>query len=212
MKEKTVQIETPVIEPINPAPISPETETTKSFMSQKTLILIGVLSLITIILLILALRIGFPLGKPAEKKVPVLQTTLNIPKPVASSSAYITNIMITTERKKVTAVEIELTYDPKVLTKVDIKPGPFFPSPTVLVKKIDTVKGKISYILGIGLGQDPVNGNGAVALLTFTPTVKSGITTLTFLPTSKATVATEVPSVLTAAHGVKFSFGPTPAP
>jgi len=212
MKKNTAQTKTPIIEPINPAPISPNPEAPKSFMSQKTLVLIGILSLITIVLLILAFQIGVPQNKPAEKKVPVLQTVLNIPKPVASSSAYITSIMLTTERKKVTAVDLELTYDPKVLSKVDIKPGTFFSAPTILSKKIDKVKGRISYILGIGLGQKPVNGNGTVAILSFTPLTKSGITTLTFLPTSKATSADQVPSILTAAHGIQFSFGPTPTP
>ena len=159
----------------------------------------------------LALHIGLPGNKPV-KTVYIPQTVLNIPKPVASASAYMTDIMLTTERKKITTVEIELTYDPKVLTRVDIKPGPFFPSPTILYKKIDTVKGRISYLLGIGLGQKPIIGNGVVAILTFTPTVKSGITTISFLQTSKATVSTEVSSILTAAHGIKFFLGPTPTP
>jgi hypothetical protein len=211
MIEKTVQTETPIIEPINPAPISPTAETPKSFMSQKTLTLIGILSFVTIVLLILAFYVNVPQNKPI-KKVYVPQTVLSIPKPVASASAYMTDITLTTERKKVTTVEIELTYDPKVLTKVDIKPGPFFPSPTILYKKIDTVKGRISYLLGIGLGQKPIIGNGVAAILTFTPTVKSGITTISFLPTSKATVSTEVSSILTAAHGIKFFLGPTPTP
>jgi hypothetical protein len=151
-------------------------------------------------------------NKPVEKQVKVLKTTLNILEPVASSSAYTANVTLTTERKKVTAVQIELTYNPKALTNVDIKPGSFFPNPTILSKKIDAVKGRISYVLGIGLGQSSVNDNGIVAILSFTTIPKNGITTIAFLPICKLTVVGEVPSVLTAAHGIQFSFGPTPTP
>jgi len=211
MIEKTAQKKDIITEPTDPVTTVDSEEIKKPSFSYQTLVLIGLLSLVTIVLLMLALHIGLPGNKPV-KTVYIPQTVLNIPKPVASASAYMTDIMLTTERKKITTVEIELTYDPKVLTRVDIKPGPFFPSPTILYKKIDTVKGRISYLLGIGLGQKPIIGNGVVAILTFTPTVKSGITTISFLQTSKATVSTEVSSILTAAHGIKFFLGPTPTP
>jgi hypothetical protein len=208
-EENTAQTQNPVTEQTNP--VKPIEAEKPPFMPHKTLILIGILALITIILLGIAL-LGFSnTNKPAQQ-IKVLQTTLSVLEPVASSSAYTANVTLTTERKKATAVQIELTYDPKVLTNVDIKPGSFFPNPTILSKKIDTVKGRISYVLGIGLGQKSVNGNGTVAVLSFTPLLKSGITTIAFLPTSKVTVVGEIPSVLTAAHGIKFSFGPTPTP
>jgi hypothetical protein len=224
MEENTVQTQNPITQPTNPAPPAPtptninsnaETvETTNPFMPRKTLILIGLLFLITIILLALAFHLGFPnTNNPgAQKQVKVLQTTLSVLAPVASSSAYTANVAITTERKKVTAVQIELTYDPKVLTNVDIKPGSFFPNPTILSKKIDAVKGRISYVLGIGLGQSSVNGNGTVAILSFTTVPKNGITIIAPLPISKLTVVGTVPSVLTAEQGIQFYFGPTPTP
>ena len=217
-EENTTQTQNPITQPTSPAPPAPiptntNVETTKPFMPRKTLILIGILSLITIILLGLALYTQLPqTNKPVEKQVKVLKTTLNILEPVASSSAYTANVTLTTERKKVTAVQIELTYNPKALTNVDIKPGSFFPNPTILSKKIDAVKGRISYVLGIGLGQSSVNDNGIVAILSFTTIPKNGITTIAFLPICKLTVVGEVPSVLTAAHGIQFSFGPTPTP
>lgn len=221
MEENTVQAQNPKTQPTNPAPPAPtptnvkaETvETTKPFMPRKTLILIGILSLITIILLGLALYTQLPqTNKPVEKQVKVLKTTLSVLAPVASSSAYTANVTLTTERKKVTAVQIELTYDPKVLTNVDIKPGSFFPNPTILSKKIDAVKGRISYVLGIGLGQSSVNGNGTVAILSFTTVPKNGITIIALLPISGLTVVGTVPSVLTAEQGIQFYFGPTPTP
>jgi len=220
MEKNTVQTQNPITQPTSPAPPAPtptntnaETvETTKPFMPRKTLILIGLLSLITIILLGIAL-LGFSnTNKPGTQQIKALKTTLSVLAPVASSSAYTANVTLTTERKKVTAVQIELIYDPKVLTNVDIKPGSFFPNPTILSKKIDAVKGRISYVLGIGLGQSSVNGNGTVAILSFTTVPKNGITTIAFLPISKLTVVGGVSSVLTAAHGIQFSFSPTPTP
>jgi len=187
---------------------------TTSFMANKTLLLIGVLSLITVILLGLAFYTGFPQTvKPQTPPVKIVQTTLSIFRPVVSpAKTYTSDITLTTERKNITAVQIELTFDPKTLTNVDIKAGPFFKTPAVLLKKIDAVKGRISFVLGIGLGQNPIKGNGTVAILSFTPITKSGITTISFLKTSKATTSDKVQSILTAAKGIQFPFGPTPTP
>jgi hypothetical protein len=160
------------------------------------------------------LHIGFPgtnnSGNP--KAVIVPKTTLSILKPVVSSSTYTADVALTTERKKVTVVDIELKYDPKILTNVDIKPGTFFQSPTILRKTIDKINGKVSFIFGIGLGDSPVNGNGTVAVLSFTTLTKSGTTTISFLKESGVTVSTVRPSILTNAQGIQFPFGPTPTP
>lgn len=217
-EQKSAQNQNPETEP-KPAPEAvtiPDTKTNTPFMPQKTLVLIGVLSVVTIILLGLALYTGFPqASRPtAQKPVKVLQTTLSVLRPVASSStnAYVAEVALTTEREKVTAVEIDLTYDPKILTNVDIKPGTFFSNPTILRETIDKTNGKVSFVLGIGLGQSPVNGNGTVAVLSFTTLPKSGITTISFLKQSAVTVSTVRPSILTNAQGIQFSFGPTPTP
>ena len=216
MEETTAQTENQTAQPTTPTTTVPNVEPVKNtpppVMPRKTLILIVILSVITVILLGLALYIGLPQVKPGQKQVKVLKTILSVTKPVASNSAYLANVTLTTERKKTTVVQIELTYDPKALTNVDINAGAFFPSPTILEKKIDAVNGRVSYILGIGLGQYPVNGNGTVAILSFTPLVKNGITTITFLPKSEVVVAGVIPSVLTNAQGVKFSFGETLTP
>jgi hypothetical protein len=200
----------PVIQPAMPEPSSPIAANNKPFMHNKTLMLICVLALITVVLLGLALFIGIPNKSGNAKPVPILRTTLSALTPIASTANYTSDITLTTERGKTTAVEIELKYDPKVLTNVDIQPGSFFTNPTVLSKTIDKVNGKVSYILATGLGQHPVNGNGTVAVLSFTPLTKSGITTIALLPQSKVTVSGEVHSILTNAKGIQFPFGPTP--
>lgn len=207
-EKNTAQTKNPETPLTNPSPTPTGTNTDNSFMPSKTFILIGLLSLITIILVGIALYTSVPKTNPtAQKQIVVLKTTLSVLKPVTSASAYLADVTLTTERKKVTAVQVELKYDPKTLTNVDIKPGSFFASPTVLSKKIDKINGRISYILGIGLGQQPVNGNGIVAILSFTPLLKNGITTIALLPESKITVSGVVPSILTNVQGIEFSFG-----
>jgi hypothetical protein len=171
-------------------------------MPNKTLLLIGILSAITLILLGLALYISVPKVNPTPK---VINTTLSVSKPVATATSYTANITLNTERAKITAAQIELTFDPTALTKVDIKPGTYFVNPTVLYKKVDQVNGKITYMLGIGMGQKAGSGNGTVAILSFTPIAKNGTTTIAFQKTSKVTTTGVVTSVLTNAVGVKFA-------
>jgi hypothetical protein len=219
MKEKTAQTQNPTVQPANPAKTATtnaEVKTakpTEPFMPQRTLLLIGILAFITVILLGLALYTGLPrVSKPAPQ-VKILQTILSVSKPIVSSAkSYTSDITLTTERKKVTVVDIELKYDPKILTNVDIKPGTFFQGPTILRKTIDKTNGKVGFVLGIGLGDSPVNGNGTVAVLSFTTLTKSGITTISFLKESGVTVSTVRPSILTNARGIQFPFGPTQTP
>jgi hypothetical protein len=181
-------------------------------MPGKTLVLIGILALVTIVLLGLALyntpqTVKTP-TKPAQK---ILKTDLTIAQPVASSSAYTVDIMLSTERTKITVVQIELSYNPKVLSNIDIVPGTFFSNPTILLKKIDKVNGRISYLLGIGLGQKPVTAQqGQVAVLKFTPLLRSSTATIDFASQSQVNAAGVVSSVLTSTKGLQFQFGPIP--
>jgi len=192
--------------------VEPEIKEKIPFMPGKTLVLIGILALVTIVLLGLALyntpqTVKTP-TKPAQK---ILKTDLTIAQPVASSSAYTVDIMLSTERTKITVVQIELSYNPKVLSNIDIVPGTFFSNPTILLKKIDKVNGRISYLLGIGLGQKPVTAQqGQVAVLKFTPLLRSSTATIDFASQSQVNAAGVVSSVLTSTKGLQFQFGPIP--
>jgi len=182
------------------------------FMPNQTLLLIGGLALATIVLLFLAFYNSMP--KPPAKKAPakILQTFLKIAQPIASSSAYLASVELSTERSKITVVQLNLSFDPKILGKVDINPGTVFDNPTIILKDIDTVNGKISYTLGIGLGQYPVNGNGTVAIISFTPLVSSGTTNIDFTPKNQVNAAGQTQSILTSTKGIQFSFAPAPTP
>jgi hypothetical protein len=190
-----------------------------AWMPRKTLILIIGLAIVTALLLILALApsLRFP-AKTTTKPAVIANyayTELSFSKPVAlQTSGYKTDVLISTGKNKVTAVQLEITYDPKILTNVDIKPGAFFTNPTILLKKIDPIKGEITDVLGIGLGQKAVSGNGTVATITFS-TLPGQITIKTpinFSPKTAVNAMGYVQSVLVKSSGVLFSLTPTPTP
>lgn len=61
------------------------------------------------------------------------------------------------------AVQLSLNFDPKILQITQLTPGDFFSNPTVLLKNIDNQKGKISYALG---SLKPQSGEKTLAILT----------------------------------------------
>lgn len=151
-------------------------------MPKTTIILIGFLAFLTIGLIIFALYVK-PLDltqKPQdtstqdEDEVPsyaqsVLRIGDAIPSdPISSTSAtYESVISIETGENKITAVQIELQYEPGSFTNVDIKPGTFIPNALVLLKKIDPAEGRITFAIALPLGLKGIQGQGDVAVLTF---------------------------------------------
>lgn len=167
--------------------------TTKKGLAIKTLVLILVLAILAAGLTWLALS-----PKPKENNVAAvptvtpdpIQTVLtvsSIPTPLATPSSYQTDVVINTGSNKVNSVQLELTYDPKVLTKVDIISGQFFVDPLVSIKNVDQVNGRISFVLNASgpKGSDNgVLGQGIVAQIRFsTPKgLKATNTSISFLP------------------------------
>jgi hypothetical protein len=220
MEENTAQPiqENPVTEKIE-APIVPpaHAEIKHGLMPKKTFLLIVLLVVITVCLLVLALIPTFnvPTKTKPVANLDYAQTSLSFSNPVvATPSGYSTNVLISTGKNKVTVAQLEITYDPKVLTNVDIAPGTFFPTPTVLLKKVDAVNGRISYVLGIGLGSTPVTGKGTVATLNFSTVggTDSAKTPINFEPKTTVNAVNYAQSVLLKSTGVLFSITPTPAP
>src|SRR5436190_5631457 len=60
-------------------------------------------------------------------------------------------VFLDPKEELISAVQLQLKYDPNVLTDVDIIPGTLFPRPVVLTKKIDPEKGTIFYVIGVSL-------------------------------------------------------------
>jgi len=232
--ENTAQTENQTTQPVTPSvasapaaatpvnnqpPIGTNTADNKpeGFMPRKTLILIIFLAIVTVGLLILALipNLKTPV-KTTPKSTAIIrdaQTNLSFSAPIiSSSSALQSNVEIATGRNKVTGVQLELSFDPKVLTNVDIAPGTFFTDPVIILKKIDAENGRITYALGIGLGQKAVTGRGTLAVVTFIPVVgATESTSINFLPKTEVAAQGQIMSVLKTSSGATINLiSPTP--
>jgi hypothetical protein len=93
-----------------------------------------------------------------------------------------------TKTNKVTAVQLELQYDPKMITNVRVVPGSFFTNPVPLVTTNDTATGKLTYALAISPTATGATGSGTVATVQFQSVMpKGGSTQLSILPTTLVT-------------------------
>lgn len=170
-------------------------------MSKRTLALIIVLIIVTSILVALAVTPQKPSAPltVAPTPTPAAQTALTFspnPLTIASASATV-DVLVDTQTNGVTAVQLELSYDPKVITSIDIKPGSFFSNPAELLKTIDAKEGKISYALGILPSDVAKKGQGIVATITLRTTLAVGQPTqISFLPKTLVTASGITSSVL----------------
>jgi hypothetical protein len=186
-------------------------------MSKKTLFLIFALFLITSVLLVVAFyqpQISTTSEITPTPQKPVAQTILSFGKPtMATSSSAITSnysipIEISTGENKVTAVQLELQYDPEVLGNILVVPGQFFSSSEILLNQIDAKTGRISYALGVGLTAQGISGKGIVANILFSPKIKTGDeTAILFLPKTLVTATGVTESALKETTNGMFTFG-----
>ena len=146
-------------------------------MSKRTLLLIFALFIITAVLLMVAYYRPYSLPTitqttPIVQQQPVAQATLSFSEPTVTTSTtsartYTVPVNISTGKNKVTAVQLELQYDPKLLTNVAVVPGSFFTNPIPLLEQVNSQTGRISYALGISPTDQGISGTGVVAHLTF---------------------------------------------
>lgn len=185
----------------------------KKGMPKQTLIFVTFLIVITLLLLGLSVykqKPFAPAPKPNQQVTfpSYAHTTLTLTPPIStaySPNSYSANITIDTGGDKITAAQLELTYDPKVLTNIKINPGTFIQNPVVLLKKVDPGNGRISLAIGIHLGQTPPTGAGTLAVITFDeiPTA-TGSTIINFLPKTEVTAVGVAQSVLKTSTGNLF--------
>ena len=184
---------------------------------RKTILLIIFLALITLALLYAA--ISSKTNNPSPNKMQSVnteaaQTTLEISPNLikdATSSAYKTVVSINTGQNKVTSVQLELSFDPNVLTKVDILPGTFFENPNIFLKTVDEVNGRISYAIGVLPCQDGVSGKGILANISFStlPSLKNISTTINFEPKTQVSGEDSSVSILKTSSGTSFILNKT---
>jgi hypothetical protein len=203
--------QTPVAQTVNPpAPVK------KRGFPIKTFLLIVVLALITGGLVALALVPKTPTKQETAKVAKVtpnpIQTTLTIsstPIPQATASSYTTDIVINTGQNRVTSVQLELSYDPKVLTKVNINEGSFFTNPNIILKNIDPKNGRITFAISPADEMGAL-GQGILAKITFTAPKNIAPTRIDFLPKTKVSAEDTSESVLKSSVGALFSLGVVP--
>lgn len=186
-------------------------------MSKRTLFLIFALFIITFVLLMMALyqpAVPKTTQTVTVPKEPVAQTILSFGNPsIATSSSvstlnYSLPINISTGNNKVTAVQLEMQYDPAVLTNVSVTPGVFFKNQEILLNQIDVKTGRITYAFGIGLADQGVIGKAVIATLSFE--VKKGVeekTAILFLPKTLVTAQGVSTSVLKQTNVGQFTVG-----
>lgn len=140
---------------------------------------------------------------PTAVTIPVYQVTLGFsPNPLLLSPSLPTgqgslDVIIDTGNKKATAVQLELSYDPKVLSSVQLSPGTFFDNPIELIKNIDVDNGKISYAVAIAPNGIEKQGKGVVATVKFLANVQAvKATQISFLPKTLVTAAGITTSIL----------------
>jgi len=182
-------------------------------MPKKTTILIVILAIITGVLIYLAVRSDQSLQTNTNTTPPtpspvVVKAYANLsfstnPVDVSKGSAAQTiDIVINTNGKPVSGAQIELSYDPKVLTSVTLTPAllnPFFgANPVVLINNVDPTQGRISYAIAVSNTDSEKTGSGSIATLGFTVNKFAGSTfsQITFLPKSAVTTFSSQASVL----------------
>lgn len=189
-------------------------------MSKRTLFLIFALFIMTSVLL--AVTLYKPITKPIPRitapKEPVAQTSLMFGTLSSSTSlpssnlTYSIPINIETQKNKVTAIQLELQYDPLALTNVSVVPGPFFQNSNILLSQINAKTGRISYAFGVGLTDAGVMGKGVVAIITFeSKPEKAQKTGILFLPKTKITAEDLPQSVLQTTVNALFTVGIAPS-
>ena len=184
------------------------------FMPRKTFALISGLVLVTVILFIAALNSSKPtsIAPPPQQKSMQAQVSPTVPAhSVLSLSPNPVNIVsgqkgsvdvnIDTSDNEVTAVQLEIAYDPNYITNIKVTPGPLFSNPVVLFDKNNIKDGRFTYMYGIAPNGQTVKGSGVAATISFTALNKIGDTQLALLPTSLVTARGISDSVLKQVSG-----------
>lgn len=180
-------------------------------MPKKTTILIVILTLITGLLIFLAVRsdqtqkfVNDTLNQnPSPTQITPYaslafsQNPLVLPTGTTNGSV---DIVIDTGGKPVAGAQIELTYNPNFFSSIslDAPQSPFFgKGQTVLINRIDSEQGRISFAAGISPTDEEKTGKGTVVTLNFTINPQAGATTqFAFLPKSAITTFSTPASVM----------------
>jgi hypothetical protein len=193
-------------------------------MSKKTIALIISLVVLTAALLFVALTTKEPTNNQIATNegsqptpTPPAQTILSLsPNPLnATTGTNEVLVEIDSGSNAVTTVQLELAYDPKLITNLKITPDTFLPNAVELLNKNDVTTGRASFALAILPSQPAQTGKGVVARITFNTrpaTLITKETELTLLQKSLVTASGVSPSVLKEARSTKVMLPTASAP
>lgn len=188
-------------------------------MSRKTIALISGLVLLTIVLVALAVKTS----QPSSQTSPTAQNESNpttaveaktmlymAPATVTGNTASV-NVGLDSQDNEITAVQMEISYDPKVLSFVSVTPSSLFAQGVPLINTVDRKNGRISYAVGLSPQQvsTPHTGKIDVATLEFTKIGSASGSTSTeiqFLPKSLVSARGVAQSVLKGSTGTTVKF------
>ena len=114
-----------------------------------------------------------------------------------TSESIPVEVYISAEENKVTGVQLELSYDPKVLKFVSLTPVDLLGGRQELIKEIDEKTGRITYAAGSRPGQSTIQGTDEIVKLVFKPVGRSSEV--------RETAIKILPETLVTALGVKES-------
>lgn len=182
-------------------------------MPRKTLALISGLVFVTVVLFVIALNSNkntptpLPSQEPSMSQAPAVpaHSVLSlVPNPiiVEPGEKGSVTVNIDTSDNEVTAIQLEIGYDPNFITNVQVTPGSLFENPVLLINKNTVKEGRYTYAFGIMPNHAPVLGAGTAATITFTALNKPGQESqLALLPTTLVTARGISESVLKSTSG-----------
>ena len=193
-------------------------------MSKKTLALISGLVLVTLVLFVIALKSNQssnqgPKPTDAMKPVPTVSVAHSVltlsPNPVTVAPGGVgkVSVNVDTSDNPVTAVQLEISFDSKSLSNVQVETGPLFQNSVVLIgntsasNRTANQTGKFTFAFGRTPGQAPVKGTGIVATISFTVLPGAKTSQLILLPTTLVTARGVANSVLKSSTGTQVVVG-----
>jgi len=197
-------------------------------MPKKTTILIVVLLLFTAGLVYIAVRTEQQNPNQideetiSEEELTDLVPTINPQTQISFSPSVIdtgtnpqisqsVNVAANTNGQTISGIQLELSYDPAVLTNITIEPAEnnlFGPNPAVLINSVDPNLGRISFAITLpSLDSDEVVGSSNIATITFS-TLQNKVqnTQITVLPKTTVRSLKSTNSLLQNAMPLNINF------
>lgn len=143
-----------------------------------------IIPIVSAIVLVIGVAVGVVLVRQNQElrtqAAPATNLSLSPSNPIPDvGDTFTVDVNMTTNENIVVAAKVELEYDPDRLQVVDVTKGTLFPNPDVLGPTIDNILGSLLYELRTPIDQDPVQGSGQFAVVTF-KAIDSGTAVISF--------------------------------